>query len=395
MASSGAWGKGPAVTARQVVAQAGSDLLGKEVQNGYTVSYVWMTNQLGHFTLGLLFILLVVWAVEAFHALAAGCSPWSVPLQSLLGGAGDAGCLVAPRNFWSGYMLPVPLLALGILVWKEARDYGIAVSYASGHAFPVDRGDIFKDAATAVWFYGIGVLVAYTSFVAWLCALLVFLIGLAISMWPALYWLSRKTCFQRADLPFLYRLADFNTPFAPAPAANQVEIARFLAGEAPASHLLVFGDVGSGRTSLAVGIGTEHCFAVRTARYLTWAKFIEEAQPQSPPTMAHGATVWPWPTSDFVVFDDVVDVVAGTPRTDPASIVADLQALPRSAIAALGAMRAVWVLGPSVAPPASPADWIAALGRVLGLPPDRFRYVSLAGRPAGKPTVPIASLSGH
>ena len=54
----------PLVTAGRILRQVHRDLYDKEVQHSYTTSYVWMTNQLGHFTLGLLLTFLIIWLVR-------------------------------------------------------------------------------------------------------------------------------------------------------------------------------------------------------------------------------------------------------------------------------------------------------------------------------------------
>jgi hypothetical protein len=375
----------PAVTTKQVACQAVSDWFGKEVQNGYTVTYVWMTNQLGHFTLGFLFTFLVVWAAELVHAHVSHAeSLWLAP--------GDSGA-IAPGDF-RGWMLLIP--ALEVLVWvvKEARDCIIAVRDAKGNPFRFDLGDVLKDALTAVWFISVGIAVAYLSFVSWLAAWIVFVAGLAIALVPAKYWLSRKMCFQQADAPFLFRLADFNSVFAPSPAVSVQDIEAYADGDAALRHLLIFGETSSGRTSLAAAIVTEHTFLVRSGRYMTWAKFIENAQGPEP-AVQDGAPVWPWRKSDIVVLDDVVKVIDGKPITAPAEIADNLRLLSPEARRALAERRTVWVLGPGGRAEMSPDRWIEALATSLGASPDDFGCVELIQGSRRKPRVPFAQFSGH
>ena len=65
------------ISCKQLIKQAVSDWFGKEVQTGYTVTYVWMANQFGHFTLGFLFTFIIVWIVKIFN-------PDISPIGSLL-----------------------------------------------------------------------------------------------------------------------------------------------------------------------------------------------------------------------------------------------------------------------------------------------------------------------
>lgn len=375
----------PAVTTSQVARQAVGDWFGKEVQNGYTMTYVWMTNQLGHFTLGFLFTFILVWIVEVAHATAAaGCSIWFSPSDA---------CSIASRHLQSS-MLLIPGLGLATWIYKEVRDCVVAMRDAKGNPFRFDIWDVVKDALTAVWFISVGIAVAYLSFLSWFIALLVFFSGVVVALIPAKYWLSRKMCFQQADPPFLYRLADFSSALAPPPSVSVKEIEEYAAGRALFRNLLIFGDVGSGRTSLAVGILTEHTFLVRSARYLTWAKFIENAQgPEA--TVQEGVVVWPWRQSDILVLDDLVKTIGRRPVTAPSEIGADLRGLPSDVVATLADRHNVWVLGPGWQPQMRPENWIEELAKILGISIEAFRYVELVQPPRQKPRVPFAQFSGH
>jgi hypothetical protein len=392
----------PAVTSREVLRQAVSDWFGKEVQNGYTVTYVWMTNQLGHFTLGFLFTFIVTWIVEAFLDAGPACPWWAVPLRGFASeGQGRPACAIDESRFLCGWLLAIPIVQILFWIAKEVRDYFVAVRAARGNAFPIDRMDIAGDAATAVFFITIGIAVSYISFVSWGIATAVFFVSLAVALFPARYWMSRKLCFQRAALPFLYRLADFPKVFAPKSPLGAKDVLAFIASRSAIEHLLIFGPRGAGRTSLAVGMATEHTFSVRRARYMTWAKFIEQAQENPEPTLQDGAEVWPWRESDIVVLDDVVGEVDNRALVGPGDIRGVLLALSSSGkaasdvLTALAARRTVWVVGPVDDSLKSPEDWRAMLAATLNASIGKIGYVELAGAAWARPSVPVSSFSGH
>ena len=58
--------KGRQVSPRDVWDQAVRDWTDKEVQRTYTTTYIWMTNQLGHFTLGFLVTFVFGWVAVLF-----------------------------------------------------------------------------------------------------------------------------------------------------------------------------------------------------------------------------------------------------------------------------------------------------------------------------------------
>jgi hypothetical protein len=370
-----------AVTSFEIACQAVRDWFGKEVQNGYTMTYIWMANQLGHFTLGFLLTFLLTWSVEIAHAHWNGCSIWVQPA-----------CQIEPNQLLRGYILLIPVAQVLFWVAKELYDYHAAKRETIGNPFQFDHWDVFADAATAVGFITIGIAVAYLSFISWHLAIGTFIVGALVSLIPAHYWLARKMCFQQADLPFLYRLADFNSIFTSK--GDSLTVDQYLAARLPARHLLIFGAMESGRTSLAVGIATEHCFKVRSARYMSWAKFLANAQRDPEPEMQEGGRVWPWRTSDIVVLDDVVDVIDGLPVTTPEGIATNLGKLPPNAAKLLGGKRTIWVLGPSE--PTNPDLWIRALTGALDVADKDCCRVEIAPKPNRvKPKMPFAIFSGH
>jgi hypothetical protein len=70
---------------RRVLTQVSHDLYGtKDVQYAITASYVWMADQIGHITLGLVPTLLLCWIVAAFDPQGA----WRVMLFVLAAALG-------------------------------------------------------------------------------------------------------------------------------------------------------------------------------------------------------------------------------------------------------------------------------------------------------------------
>ena len=286
-------------------------------------------------------------------------------------------------------MLIVPALEVGLWALLEYNDYTAAKQDAKGNCFVFDGRDVAYDALTALWFIAAGMVVAYLSFVAWTLALAAFVVGAIFSLIPAGYWLSRKLCFQQAALPYLYRLADFGSTFAPRPEQGVETVTDYLTQPRPRRHLLIFGATGAGRTSLAVAIATEHAFFVRSGRYMSWAKFVETAPINPEDAVQDGIWVWPWRGSDIVVLDDAVKVIDGRARTSPDDIVDDLRKLPAEVVSSLAARQTIWVLGPDQ------AGWITGLSAALGVAPDEFAAVEVTARPErGKPRATFSRFSG-
>jgi hypothetical protein len=347
-----------------VAQQAYRDWFGKDVQETPTVSYVWTADQFGHFGLGFQITYLLGWIAQILD-------------------------YKSPRTLFG-------LAVANVTVWvvKEGFDYlrELKKARAAKSIFKFNGKEIGRNVFTALFYIAYGALVAGLAEINPIYGIYSVFAVAPFALWLAFVWLRVKITFQQAGLPYLYRLATFPNNIDRKIAEFIVEISK--PGQAgPAvpngKHFLISGPLDSGKSSLAVGIGTEFAFRLGIGRYTTLIKFLESAiaderQPGQP-EFNDGRILWPWETSDLLIIDDV-DVVNELIPGSGEQMVIERQ-VARQRIAALQARvrpdllktlknrRTVWVVGD--AHDRELVEWQTMIANVLGIEPAEIKTLDL------------------
>jgi hypothetical protein len=260
----------------QIFSQIYSDWFGKDAQSDYTYSYVWMANQFGHFGLGFILSVFIFWMLLLFS--------------------------ISSEKFY------LAVLAQSVLwIIKEIRDYFLELKTAH-NSFKPDKGYIIKDLSTDVFFILFGVVVAYVgSVISMAYGLITFAIGLLPSVFLFIFWIPRKMYFQISAIPYYYRLSSF---FGKIDNQNVIKINRFVKANAPfladdLQHIFIFGPYNSGKTSLAIGIGTDFSINLGISRYLSFNKFLDLLNLETEKTYEEGTKIVPWRTAELLIVDNV------------------------------------------------------------------------------------------
>jgi hypothetical protein len=328
--------RSPDITLMGLATQFRKDIYDKEVQSAMTYSYVWMADQMGHICVGILFAFGAI-------ALAGHTMHWITPaLQAI----GIPLAWIQPK--------PVGLVAAAVgLSLFEAKVFVSFARRATG-LFPLDTKLLRRNALIAAVYMVLGVGIGYAFHRDELWAVIGFIVLVTIGVILAPRWLRQKIVWQKAGLPYLFRLAD-----APGNVSREdaEELQRLIEQAAPPDttprQIVIGGPIGSGRTAMAAGIGTEFAFKDRTVRYLNMASLLEFAAEPPNPDLADetgpaNIEYWRWSQAQAVIIDDVgplISAAAPSGTLDPAQFEAVLKSKLGSIADVLAKCHTVWVVG--------------------------------------------------
>jgi len=274
----------PEVPPKFLLVQFWRDIFGKEVQSAATYSYLWMADQMGHVALGIILQFALTFVLQYLFGVGA---TWASGI-ALIG-------IVAVVSFW------------------EFRAYTVSARNADSNSFPLDKLLLRDNAVIASAYMIFGVLAGYAFHLPGWWGALIFVIAVALSIYYAPYWLRQKIIWQKAALPYLSRLADLRAP-VPVEQARAIQaLIDSHPGSPPWRQVVIAGPVGSGRTPMVTGLGTDLAFKGYKVRYLSFDALVEideQSRPDLPlpPIGTWGPKnifYWPWFEAQVLLIDNV------------------------------------------------------------------------------------------
>lgn len=267
-----------------VINQLKEDLIGKDSYRGITLTYAWLANQFGHFSLGFIPAFLLYDNLKMYEE-------YKNPIYASL----------IVFNFWlffELYNFLGPLLLNRISVTKI-----MYIPRKNKYIFRPRWMNIAYDTFTDICFFGIGAFTfsLYVNGFTDVFSLLVVLLLICYLTVASKYWFLTKMYQHHANYPFQFRLSQWDFTISN---LNRKRIIEFIKSKESGNHLLIYGSQYSGKTSLGVGILNELSINHKVCLYTSAAKlytyfYIEDAKLSEP------SKIWSWKDADYMIVDDV------------------------------------------------------------------------------------------
>lgn len=273
------------ITRKDVLRQLKSDLIGKDSYRGVTLTYSWLANQFGHFSLGYM-PTLMLFSILNKHTDINKPAFWAAAIVSSLW------LLFELYNF------------LGpLLLNRHSTSKVLYVPSHKPYTFQPAWANIAFDTFTDLCFFWNGAFWASLFLHFSLFVVYILIIDTLILLYPVSYWFLTKMYLQASMYPFQFRLSQWDLNIND---SDKKAIQEFLDNKKQGKHLFVFGGRCSGKTSLSVGVSTELSIKHHACYYTTGMKLYNMFSETNDALLEDvNKALWTWRTSSVMIIDDI------------------------------------------------------------------------------------------
>ena len=270
------------ITGYQIFNQLKADLIGKDSYRGVSLSYSWLANQLGHFSLGFL-TAFICFSIH-IHLLTISIEPNL--LESILISA-IIWTIFESFNF------------LGPLLFKM-NSQKIKLNIKDTYTFKPDWLNVGFDTFTDLLYFYLGALFLAVFNKEFAFLDITFIVLLILISIPFIYWYKTKIILQNCKFPQQIRLSQWKFEIND---EQKSMVLNFISQETKETHLIITGKPGVGKTTLSIGITTEMAIKREKISYFTSMKLVPLFFSNNKNENTNG--IWDWIDSDCLIIDDI------------------------------------------------------------------------------------------
>ena len=267
------------ISSKRILQQLKADLIGKDSHRGVTLTYAWLANQFGHISLGFIPAFLLYYFLN------------SSALKSAL--------IVSVVWFlFEMYNFLGPLLSK-----RESKFDVFFYPKKNKYIFKPKWINVTFDTFTDVCFFVLGsFLFAFCIHIFNSNLIIIILVVLTIYLaFATRYWYVTKMYQFYARFPFQFRLSQWDFPVN---SSDKLKVDNFLALKDTGNHLLIFGSLSAGKTSLGIGMLNELSIKNNSCLYVNAIKMFNYFFKDEDGILeAH--KIWDWKAVDYLMIDDI------------------------------------------------------------------------------------------
>lgn len=264
--------------------QLKADLIGKDSHRGVTLSYTWLSNQHGHFSLGFIpsFLIFIYLSKTSDYMISSFKIAIYVSIFWLLFELGN-------------FLLP--------LLSKKSKGKKGFIKCRKSKAKPIFKPQWFNlafDTFTDLNFFWLGAF-SFSLFVKPTFSVIL-LVGslLLLIVFETNYWYVTKVYQSLAKYPFQIRLSQWNCNIKK---EDKDKIIAFMNRQNENNHLFIYGSHRVGKSELSVAIANELSIKHKKCTYITASKLFSKLMDIK--EIPKPDEKWNWLNTEYLVIDDI------------------------------------------------------------------------------------------
>ncbi len=270
------------ITVNQIFNQLKADLIGKDSYRGVSLSYSWLANQFGHFSLGY-FTALIAYTISVDFSIL------QIDLNLLE-------AIFCSAIIWTIFE---SINFLGPLLFKKSSQK-VKLNIHDSYTFKPDWLNVGFDTFTDLLYFYLGALFLAFFDKEFPFLETVFLVLLILIFFPFIYWYKTKIVLQNCKFPQQIRLSQWKFELDE---KQKLLIHDFISTKNKETHLIITGKAGVGKTTLSIGITTEMAIKKEKISYFTAMKLVPFLF--SNVKNENTNVIWDWVDADCLIIDDI------------------------------------------------------------------------------------------